>query len=97
MLRALQSDFDFDDGVALLDSAPFTGLAFETDEACGLIDVHFLSGTIACKAIAGWKSYSNGKAGGKFKPGSLEEKYALAVVHFGLISGRSAEFRCRAR
>ena len=54
---------------------PFTGLAFETDEACGLIDVHFLSGTIACKAIAGWKSYSNGKAGGKFKPGSLEEKY----------------------
>ena len=71
----MQSDFDFDDGVALLNSAPFTGLAFETDEACGLIDVHFLSGTIACKAIAGWKSYSNGKAGGKLKPGSLEEKY----------------------
>jgi hypothetical protein len=71
----LQSDLAFDDAVAVLDSAPLTGLALEPDEACGPIDVHFLSGTIACKAIAGWKSYSNGKAGGKFKPGCLEQKY----------------------
>jgi len=77
VLRALQSDLTLNNDAAYLNSIPFSGLAFETDDACGEISVIFCDKTITCKVIVNWKSYSNGKSSGEFKPLSLEQKYGF--------------------
>lgn len=76
MLRALQNELTLDNGVASLNSMPFSGLAFETDDARGEVHINIYDVRITCKVIVNWKSYSNGESGGGFKPLDIEQKYA---------------------